>query len=88
MSEGAWGAVISGPLLALTAWIVWVVTRMGAEGGLGLNATVGIRLPSTMRSERAWVAGHRAALRPARLVGVLGVATAVLLTASAALAAR
>lgn len=85
VSDGAIMAVTGGPLLALTAWIVWLVTRMGARGRLGMNAAAGIRLPSTMRSEEAWVAGHRAALRPARWIGALGLVTAVLLTASAGL---
>jgi hypothetical protein len=34
-----------------------------ASGRLRRNQWAGIRTPSTMRSDRAWVAGHRAALR-------------------------
>lgn len=76
-------ALITGPLLAFTSWILPFLTRSAGEGGLGPNALMGIRLPSTMTSKRAWEAGHRAAHGPARLVGWLGVACAVPLTASA-----
>lgn len=79
-------ALLTGPMLALVSWIIYFVTRSAVEGGLGPNAVMGIRLPATMRSERAWEAGHRAALGPSRLVCWLGVACAVPLTASAFLA--
>lgn len=85
MSEGLWGALLTGPLLVLTSWIIHAVTRAGARGGLGPNSAIGIRLPSTMRSEAAWVAGHRAALEISRLVGWFGAACGILLTATALL---
>lgn len=75
--------LLTGPLLALCALIVYFVTRSAAQGGTGPNALMGIRLPATMASERAWVAGHRAALGPSRLIFWLGVPCAGLLTASA-----
>jgi hypothetical protein len=75
-------ALLSGTMLAFLAWLVPFVTRLAAQDGLGRNAAVGIRLPSTTRSERAWVAGHRAALGPSRWVGWLAAGCAVLLTAS------
>lgn len=83
MSEGSLLGLITGPSLALCAFIVYFVTRSAAEGETGPNALVGIRVPATMASEEAWVAGHRAALGPSRLIGWLGVPCAVLLTASA-----
>ena len=46
-----------------------------AKGRLQRNQWVGIRTPSTMRSDQAWVTGHRAALRLAPLfvlITVLG----------------
>lgn len=79
-------ALLSGPLLAFCSFIVYFVTRSAVEGGLGPNAVMGIRMPSTMTSQRAWVAGHKAALGPSRLICWLGVACAVPLTASALLA--
>lgn len=39
------------------------VTSRAASGRLARNQWVGIRTPSTMRSDNAWVAGHRAAHR-------------------------
>lgn len=78
-------ALLSGFMLGFLSWLVPFVTRLAAQDGLGPNAAVGIRLPSTTRSERAWVTGHRAALGPSRWVGWLGAACAVLLAASALL---
>jgi uncharacterized membrane protein len=39
------------------------VNRRAADGRLPRNPSTGLRTPATMRSDRAWVAGHRAALR-------------------------
>ncbi|MGN7778947.1 SdpI family protein [Mycolicibacterium sp. 22603] len=48
--------------VGLTALMVGVTTR-AASGRLARNQWVGIRTPSTMGSDQAWVAGHRAATR-------------------------
>jgi hypothetical protein len=45
--------------------LVAVVARLAAAGRIARNAFVGIRLPSTMASDAAWHAGHRAAVAPA-----------------------
>ncbi len=53
-------------LVALTALLI-TLNWAGASGRLRRNRWAGIRTPSTMRCDQAWVAGHRAALRLAPL---------------------
>jgi uncharacterized membrane protein len=53
---------IAGPAVLLLAAIV---SEAGARGSLRRNRFFGIRTPSALRSDEAWVAGHRAATRPA-----------------------
>jgi SdpI/YfhL protein family len=43
--------------------VIIVATRRAASGRLPRNQWIGIRSPSTMRSDQAWVAGHQAAQR-------------------------
>lgn len=62
-------AVTFALLTALLIAIDWAAVK----GHLRRNQFVGIRTPSTMRSDRAWVAGHRAALRLTPLHLVTGV---------------
>ena len=38
------------------------VSRAAASGSLTRNGFIGIRIPSTMSSDEAWTAGHRAAV--------------------------
>lgn len=45
------------------AALMAVITHRGSNGALARNQWVGIRTPSTMRSDRAWIAGHGAAHR-------------------------
>ncbi|UMB68200.2 SdpI family protein [Mycobacterium paraterrae] len=65
---------------ALLAFLIVAVDWAAANGRLKRNQWVGIRLPSTMRSDRAWLAGHQAALRlmPLHLLTGVGLLLAVL----------
>ena len=50
---------------AFLTFVLIAVDWAAASGRLRRNQWVGIRTPSTMRGDQAWVAGHRAALRSA-----------------------
>jgi hypothetical protein len=50
-------------LLIVVDAVIILTTRRAASGRLARNQWVGIRSPSTMRSDAAWVAGHQAAQR-------------------------
>jgi hypothetical protein len=69
-------------LTALLIAIDWAA----ANGRLRRNQFIGIRTPSTMRSDQAWIAGHRAALRllPLHLLTGIAVLTAVFFTRTVA----
>jgi len=57
-------------LLLIAGALILGVAALGAAGRLPRNYLAGIRIPSTMRSDAAWVAGHRAAKMPMALLGV------------------
>ena len=61
---------LAGSLLVLGLVLLGVAGMIGA-GSLERNGTVGIRTRATVASERAWVAGHRAASRALRGSGGL-----------------
>ena len=56
-------AVFMAVTFAFLAFVLIAVDWAAASGRLRRNQWVGIRIPSTMRSDRAWVGGHRAGLR-------------------------
>lgn len=72
--------LLGGVSLVGCAVLLWWATAAAAAGRLPRNASIGIRTRATTASDAAWVAGHRAALSPARAVaivsGLLGVAMA------------
>ena len=73
-------AAITATVPIVMCAVIIVTSRRAASGKLARNHYVGIRTPSTMRSDAAWVAGHRAATRlsPAVLVITAIVCAAVL----------
>jgi uncharacterized membrane protein len=59
------------------------LARRAANGRLQRNQWIGIRTPSTLRTDRGWMAGHRAALRLTPLFLFTNVVTCVALFAVA-----
>lgn len=53
----AWGLAA---LFVISGLLVAVLSRRLAGGSIGRNRLMGLRLPSTMRSDAAWEAGQRA----------------------------
>src|SRR3954468_22665049 len=75
-------AVKSGPRLAFGGAVLVAVAELGGRDRLPRQPFVGIRIPSTLRSDAAWRAGHRAGAQALRLGGLgavgLGAAATVL----------
>lgn len=57
--------------------VVVVLGRMAAQGRLPRNLFAGIRIPSTMRSDEAWRAGHEAAVSALTVAGLGPMLTAL-----------
>ncbi|MCA0336276.1 MAG: SdpI family protein [Actinobacteria bacterium] len=62
MTGETWGALIVLLCTLMVAGAVVGTTWAAATNKLARNPLAGIRTRSTMRSDTAWVAGHRAAL--------------------------
>lgn len=56
--------------------LVWMA-RAAASGRLKRNSTAGIRVPSTMASDEAWLAAHVRAKRPTMLAGFVSMGSAL-----------
>jgi hypothetical protein len=78
LQAGYWSFI---PILA--AVLMAVLGRLAANGKLARNSFVGIRTPSTTKSDQAWIAGHRAALRTVPLFVFAAVALTAALFAAA-----
>ncbi|MCH9837192.1 SdpI family protein [bacterium] len=59
MASGWW--ILLGATFVALGLVLWCLAAGTADGRIGKNSYAGIRLPSTMHSEDAWVAGHQAA---------------------------
>ncbi|MGA2805783.1 MAG: SdpI family protein [Acidimicrobiales bacterium] len=66
----------------LSGGIVVVLGRMAATGRLPRNIFAGIRIPSTLRSDEAWDAGHQAAASAMTIAGCGPVLVAIALAVS------
>lgn len=77
--SAAFGLVIVG-ILSLT------VCESAVEGSIGRNAAVGIRTKETMKSDAAWLAGHRAAHPVMAATGWVALVLAAALVLSAVVA--
>lgn len=62
------------------ALLLWMA-RATASGKLGRNHLAGIRMPSTMATDEAWLAAHRRAERPTRWAGIVSIITGVVVLA-------
>ncbi len=76
-----WGGLLAGGGLLLAGGVVLWSSWLGSQGRLPKGHPLGMRLRSTMASEPAWQAGHRAAAGP------LGVGAGVALAAGLAVLA-
>lgn len=63
-------------MLAAGALIIWTA-RATASGRLRRNQMAGIRTPSTMANDDAWLAAHVRAKRPTMLAGYTSMASGV-----------
>ena len=78
MDEDFWGRAILLVVMVGTGLLLIWMARAAADGRLRRNQWAGIRIPSTMASDGAWLAGHRAAENPTRWAGWIAVVSGLL----------
>ena len=72
MSEALAGGLIGGGSMLVTGLLImWMGNRM-AEGRFKRNGWAGIRTPSTMKSDEAWLAAHEAGAPLMSAAGTFG----------------
>lgn len=76
-------AVVIGVALAALSLLITGNWWRAARGELPRNPHLGIRTPSTLRTEQSWRAGNRAALRVVPLIALLNVATCAAMVVAA-----
>lgn len=83
MGEDLGARLVLAAVMAGLGVLLLFLARAGADGRLRRNMFVGIRIPSTMASDAAWRAGHRAGEAPLRWAGwaALGSSVGALLLA-------
>lgn len=80
-------AVISDAFVTIICAVFVATAWAAGTGRLKRNQLVGIRTPASMRSDQAWVAAHRAALRLTPLYLLIGAVVAIALVSAVATAA-
>jgi uncharacterized membrane protein len=69
--------IVAAIVLFVIALAIVATAGAAATGLLGPNHVAGIRIPALLASPEAWRIGHRRALAPLALAGVIGVAAGI-----------
>jgi uncharacterized membrane protein len=69
--------MLAGVIVIVAGVAVSVVAFLGRAGRLPRNHLVGIRMPSTMKSDAAWLAAHRASWAYSLVAGAMTIALGV-----------
>lgn len=78
MTQGTFVAVFASLTCLFVGMLSTVVCRLAATGKLGMNTSVGIRVPAVFVSDAAWRDGHRRAY----LFSVAGTSVSLMLVGS------
>ncbi|SDS40710.1 SdpI family protein [Microlunatus soli] len=66
-------AIFTAVLLAVAMVGLVAISRLLGNGTIGQGAMIGFRLPPLLRSDEAWLRGHRAAVLPMTVAGAIGI---------------